>query len=193
MQRLVAGLRTPLAVATPIAVGTQHPTHPQTGAHQGTSSPTRQQVEGVRAEEHDGFMHIGLDAPIASAEVVAALTDLSALGGLSAHRAAPAAAPAPAAAAPPPLIEELDAESEASSDGSAANGLMAAVDSYNPFPLGERQAGAIDLLTDVISGMVRAPPGLFFRLFARHLSPFVQGARLLPQPLLLLSLACALV
>jgi hypothetical protein len=70
---------------------------------------------------------------------------------------------------------------------------MAAVDSYNPFPLGERQAGAIDLLTDVISGMVRAPPGLFFRLFARHLSPFVQGARLLPQPLLLLSLACALV
>ncbi|KAL4439022.1 hypothetical protein ABPG77_006959 [Micractinium sp. CCAP 211/92] len=164
MQRLVGRLSLPAgALAAGATVRAQHT------AQHAPGSPVAEPSARLSMEEQDGFMHIGLQAqPVQQHEVSQALTQLAALGGVEVEhrRPAPAATPPPRAATPTttgPLIEEIDAESEASSEDTAANVLLASAE-YEPYGGGAAAAALereeptqLDLLTTSIANLLNNP------------------------------------
>ncbi|KAL4452652.1 hypothetical protein ABPG75_008314 [Micractinium tetrahymenae] len=168
MQRLVGRLSLPVgAVAAGATVRAQQP------VQHGPGSPMAEHSTRLSMEEQDGFMHVGLQAqPVQQHEVTQAISQLAALGGVDVEqrRPASAAAPTPRSTTPAPagpvssgpLIEEIDAESEASSEGTAANMLLASAE-FEPYGAGaavvleQEEPSQLDLLSASITNLLNNP------------------------------------
>jgi hypothetical protein len=116
-------------------------------------------------ERDDGFVEV-FQQPVEQQEVAAALDNLCTLGGGARVARRP---PGSMLRSPsrPHLIEEIDAASDTSSEGSVANHLMASVDELNPFfaagaRLGEdlddaAVASNLDLLAASVTNVLNDP------------------------------------
>lgn len=156
MQRLAAQFTKAAVPAGLVAAGVQRAT-PITQPPHGASSGAREgETTRMAMEESDGFVHIGLQAqPVQQHEVSQAISQLAALGGVTVEQrpTSPITAdplPAGARMSGGPIIEEIDSESDASSEGSAANLLMAAGElAYESYGYGRGAAAAAEELSSL--------------------------------------------